>query len=87
MEKKCTIWKKKIDPIFQKYLYFVFVNFSNESEVVENLDDIHKVGTFVQISELQDLGDRIRMIVMAHRRWVNHLFIELFEMIGIFFYI
>jgi hypothetical protein len=26
------------------------------------------VGTFVQISELQDLGDRIRMIVMAHRR-------------------
>ena len=41
---------------------------SNESEVVENLDDIHKVGTFVQISELQDLGDRIRMIVMAHRR-------------------
>ena len=46
----------------------MFVNFSNESEVVENLDDIHKVGTFVQISELQDLGDRIRMIVMAHRR-------------------
>jgi Lon-like ATP-dependent protease len=26
------------------------------------------VGTFVQIHELQDLGDKLRMIVMAHRR-------------------
>ena len=41
---------------------------SNESEVVNSLDDIHPVGTFVQIHELQDLGDRLRMIVMAHRR-------------------
>lgn len=26
------------------------------------------MGTFVQIHELQDLGDKLRMIVMAHRR-------------------
>lgn len=41
---------------------------NNDKEVVESLDDIHKVGTFVQIHEIEDMGDRIRMIVMAHRR-------------------
>ncbi|XP_074650572.1 lon protease homolog, mitochondrial-like isoform X2 [Tubulanus polymorphus] len=40
----------------------------NEAEVVSTLDDIHNVGTFVQIHELQDLGDKLRMIVMGHRR-------------------
>ncbi len=42
--------------------------FSEESDVVKNLSDIYPVGTFVQIHELQDLGDKLRMIVMAHRR-------------------
>jgi Lon-like ATP-dependent protease len=41
---------------------------ANESEVVNSLDEIHPIGTFVVIHELQDLGDRLRMIVMAHRR-------------------
>ncbi|KAL5005304.1 hypothetical protein ScPMuIL_018760 [Solemya velum] len=41
---------------------------SNESEVIEKLGDIHPVGTFVQITEMQDLGDKLRMIVMGHRR-------------------
>lgn len=41
---------------------------SNDKEVVERLDDLHRVGTFVQIHEVEDMGDRIRMIVMAHRR-------------------
>ena len=41
---------------------------SNDKEVVNSLDEVHPVGTFVQIHELQDLGDRMRMIVMAHRR-------------------
>ncbi|XP_013787388.1 lon protease homolog, mitochondrial-like [Limulus polyphemus] len=41
---------------------------SNEAEVVENLSDLYHVGTFVQIHELQDLGDKLRMIVMAYRR-------------------
>jgi Lon-like ATP-dependent protease len=41
---------------------------SEESDVVKNLTDIYPVGTFVQIHELQDLGDKLRMIVMAHRR-------------------
>lgn len=41
---------------------------ANESEVVNSLDDIYSTGTFVQIHELQDLGEKLRMIVMAHRR-------------------
>ena len=41
---------------------------SNESDVVESLDEIYHTGTFVQIHEMQDLGDKLRMIVMGHRR-------------------
>ena len=41
---------------------------SNDKEVVDKLSDLHSVGTFVQIHELQDMGDKLRMIVMAHRR-------------------
>lgn len=40
----------------------------NESEVVNNVDDVYNVGVFVQIHEMQDLGDRLRLVVMAHRR-------------------
>lgn len=32
------------------------------------LSDLHPVGTFVQIHEMQDMGDRLRLVVMAHRR-------------------
>ncbi|XP_049732470.1 lon protease homolog, mitochondrial isoform X3 [Elephas maximus indicus] len=41
---------------------------SSESDVVESLDEIYHTGTFVQIHEMQDLGDKLRMIVMGHRR-------------------
>lgn len=40
----------------------------NESDVVSSLDDVYNIGTFVQIHELQDQGDKIRLIVFAHRR-------------------
>lgn len=40
----------------------------NDSEVVNNLDDVYKIGVFAQIHEMQDLGDRLRLVVMAHRR-------------------
>ncbi|XP_072038281.1 lon protease homolog, mitochondrial-like [Amphiura filiformis] len=39
-----------------------------ETELVEKLEDIYDVGTFVQIHEMQDMGDKLRMIVMGHRR-------------------
>ncbi|XP_016410077.1 lon protease homolog, mitochondrial-like, partial [Sinocyclocheilus rhinocerous] len=41
---------------------------NNESDVVDSLDAVYHTGTFVQIHEMQDLGDRLRMIVMGHRR-------------------
>nr|XP_057929870.1 lon protease homolog, mitochondrial [Doryrhamphus excisus] len=41
---------------------------TNESDVVESLDAVYATGTFVQIHEMQDLGDKLRMIVMGHRR-------------------
>lgn len=40
----------------------------NDSDVVTNLNEIYEVGTFAQIHEMQDLGDRLRLVVMAHRR-------------------
>ncbi|XP_043984917.1 lon protease homolog, mitochondrial [Gambusia affinis] len=41
---------------------------NNELDVVKSLDSIYSTGTFVQIHEMQDLGDKLRMIVMGHRR-------------------
>lgn len=40
----------------------------NESEIVQNLDEVYNIGTFAQIHEVQDLGNRLRLVVMAHRR-------------------
>ena len=38
---------------------------------MENLSEIYNVGTFVEIKEMQDLGDKgLRMILMGHRRFV-----------------
>ncbi|KAF2358922.1 Lon proteaseue chloroplastic/mitochondrial [Trinorchestia longiramus] len=41
---------------------------NNTDGVVKNLSDLYPVGTFVQIHELQDMGNKLRIIVMAHRR-------------------
>lgn len=40
----------------------------NETEVVNNLNEIYNIGVFAQIHEMQDLGDKLRLVVMAHRR-------------------
>lgn len=47
---------------------FMKKNESDEREVVDTMSELYPVGTFVQIHELQDMGDKLRMIVMAHRR-------------------
>ncbi|XP_043856799.1 lon protease homolog, mitochondrial-like [Dromiciops gliroides] len=41
---------------------------NNESDVIENLNEIYHTGTFVDIHEMQLQGDKLRMIVMGHRR-------------------
>ncbi|XP_041980919.1 lon protease homolog, mitochondrial [Aricia agestis] len=38
------------------------------SDVVSNLDDLHQVGVFAQIHEMQDMDHKLRLVVMAHRR-------------------
>lgn len=47
---------------------FLKKNEENDSEVVNNIQDVYNVGVFAQIHEMQDLGDRLRLVVMAHRR-------------------
>ncbi|ODM97770.1 Lon protease, mitochondrial [Orchesella cincta] len=39
-----------------------------DKDIVHSLQDVHNVGTFCSIIEMQDLGEKLRMIVMAHRR-------------------
>ncbi|GBP52819.1 Lon protease homolog, mitochondrial [Eumeta japonica] len=39
-----------------------------KSDVVNNLDDLHQVGVFAQIHEMQDMDYKLRLVVMAHRR-------------------
>lgn len=38
------------------------------SDQITSLDQIHPVGTFVQITELDDKNERLRMVVNGHRR-------------------
>lgn len=40
----------------------------NDKEVVDKLDEIYSIGTFAQVQEMQDLGDKLRIVVTAHRR-------------------
>lgn len=40
----------------------------SEAETITSLDDIYQVGAFVQITELYDMGDKMRMVVLGHRR-------------------
>jgi hypothetical protein len=48
--------------------FFFKFFFRNESDVVNNMSEVYPIGTFAQIHEIQDLGDRLRLVVMAHRR-------------------
>ena len=47
---------------------FVKRDDDNQTEVVASMDELYSIGTFAQIVELQDLGSRLRMVLMAHRR-------------------
>lgn len=47
---------------------FLKKNDENDSEIVNNLSEVYQIGTFAQIHELQDMGDKLRLVVMAHRR-------------------
>ncbi|XP_059062035.1 lon protease homolog, mitochondrial-like [Achroia grisella] len=40
----------------------------DKNDVVSSLDDLHDVGVFAQIHEMQDMDYKLRLVVMAHRR-------------------
>ena len=42
----------------------------NTNDSITNLDQVYPVGTFVQITELDDKNERLRMVVNGHRRFV-----------------
>uniref|UniRef100_A0A1A9WSM3 Lon protease homolog n=1 Tax=Glossina brevipalpis TaxID=37001 RepID=A0A1A9WSM3_9MUSC len=52
----------------------------SDSEVVDKLDEVYKIGTFAQIQELQDLGDKLRMVVVAHRQKTTTIYYPLFNL-------
>lgn len=37
--------------------------------MVSSVEDLYDVGAFVQITEVHDMGDKMRMIIQGHRRW------------------
>ncbi|CAG2113277.1 unnamed protein product [Medioppia subpectinata] len=47
---------------------FMTKDSTKESDVVNSLEELHSVGTFAQIHEMQDLGTKLRLILMSHRR-------------------
>ena len=44
------------------------MSYSNEEETVSSVDELYDVGTFVQIMEVHDMKDKMRMIIQGHRR-------------------
>ena len=67
-EKLMAILRRKVR-LNQPYAgVFVKKNDEDSSEVVKDLEHLYPIGSFVQIVEMQDLGNKLRMVVMAHRR-------------------
>ncbi|XP_032599389.1 lon protease homolog, mitochondrial isoform X2 [Drosophila grimshawi] len=52
----------------QPYVGVFLKKSDGEEEIIHDIDDVYSVGCFAQIQELQDLGDKLRMVVVAHRR-------------------
>ena len=43
-------------------------HFRNSSDVVDKLDDIYNVGTFCQVTEMRTVDDKLRLVLLGHRR-------------------
>ena len=57
-ERLMTILRRKVR-LNQPYAgVFVKLDDENDSEVVDDISEVHNVGTFVQIMEMQDFGNR-----------------------------
>ena len=53
----------------------VLFYFYRESETITSLDDIYQTGTFVQVQEMHDTGEKLRMIIAGHRRFLEFFFL------------
>ena len=36
--------------------------------MVDNLNDIYQVGTFCQVTEMRNVDDKLRIVLLGHRR-------------------
>uniref|UniRef100_A0A1B6BZM9 Lon protease homolog, mitochondrial n=1 Tax=Clastoptera arizonana TaxID=38151 RepID=A0A1B6BZM9_9HEMI len=62
------ILRRKIN-LKQPYVgIFLKKSDKNDKEVVTDLSEVYNIGTFAQIHEVQDLGNKLRLVVFAHRR-------------------
>ena len=67
-EKLAAVLRRKVR-LNQPYVgVFVKRDDENADEVAASPEDVYPVGTFAQIVEMHDLGPRLRMVVMGHRR-------------------
>ena len=58
--------------LYKFFLVLWSANLSfSDKETITELDEIFSVGTFVSISEMHDAGDRLRLIISGHRRFVK----------------
>ncbi|RNA10263.1 lon protease mitochondrial isoform X2 [Brachionus plicatilis] len=52
----------------QPYIGLFMRKEDKDDDIVKSLDEVYSVGTFTQIREIQDLGEKLRMVVMGVRR-------------------
>lgn len=68
-KKLCELLRRKMKLHLPYAGVFLKKDENNKNDTVDNLSEVYNVGTFVEIKELQDLGDKgLRMILMGHRR-------------------
>ncbi|KAF7256917.1 hypothetical protein EG68_06283 [Paragonimus skrjabini miyazakii] len=67
-EKLMNLLRRKIKLSAPYAGVFLRKSSTEQPDVVHSLDDLHRIGTFVQIPEWDDLGSKMRILVIGHRR-------------------
>ncbi|KAF8567306.1 hypothetical protein P879_03335 [Paragonimus westermani] len=67
-EKLMNLLRRKIKLNAPYAGVFLRKSSTEQPDVVHSLDDLHRIGTFVQIPEWDDLGSKMRILVIGHRR-------------------
>ncbi|XP_002133754.3 lon protease homolog, mitochondrial-like isoform X1 [Drosophila pseudoobscura] len=52
----------------EPYVGVFLRKFTGQEEVVRSLDEVYQLGSFALIQEVMDLGDKLRLLLLAHRR-------------------